>query len=94
MTCIASSIALPPSPDLHRLLHAAVQVVLEQLEPERVERRAHRGHLRQDVDAVAVLVEHAADAAHLALDAVEALHERGALRHRVRGRRGPYATTS
>ena len=61
---------------LHRVLHAAVQMVLEQLEPERVERRLHGRHLRQDVDAVAVLVDHAADAAHLALDAVHALGQR------------------
>ena len=51
-------------------------MVLEQLQRERVERRLDGTDLRQHVDAVAVLVDHAADAAHLALDAVEALGKR------------------
>src|SRR5215475_9815637 len=36
-------------------------------------RGAHRRNLRHDVDAVAVLVDHAGDAAHLALDPAQAL---------------------
>jgi hypothetical protein len=53
-----------------------MQVVLEQLSCERVERRLHRCDLRQNIDAIAVLVDHPRDAANLALDPVQPLPER------------------
>src|SRR5437868_12508720 len=54
-----------------RLLHASVQVMLQKFSSERIERRLHGSNLRQDVDAIPIFVKHIADAAHLALDAVQ-----------------------
>ena len=40
------------------------------------QRRAHRRELGDDVDAIAVVLDHAREAAHLALDPVQALEHR------------------
>ena len=61
--------------------------MLEQLARERVERRLHGAHLRQDVDAVAIVVDHPPDAADLSFDAIEAFRQRGGLRVGMRDRR-------
>ena len=87
MTLSASSMACAPLPDATACADAAVQVMLEQLQRERVERRLHGAHLRQYVDAIAVVVDHPADAAHLAFDAIEPLRQRGRLRFAMRDRR-------
>ena len=55
---------------------AVVHVVVEDLEREALERRLDGRDLREDVDAVAVVLDHPLDPAHLALDAVEPLDER------------------
>src|SRR5215212_11415539 len=59
-----------------RVRDAVVHVVVEELEREALERRVHGGDLREDVDAVPVVVDHALDSADLAFDAVEALRQR------------------
>ncbi len=51
-------------------------VVLEHLRRDLLERGLDGGDLRQDVDAVAILLDHPLDAAHLALDPVQALRQR------------------
>ena len=51
------------------LVHAVPGVPVEQAQGHLVESGLDRGDLRQHVDAVAVFLDHAADAAHLALDA-------------------------
>ena len=51
---------------------AVVHVVVEDPEGEALERGVHGGDLREDVDAVAVVLDHPLDPAHLALDAVQA----------------------
>lgn len=51
-------------------------VVFEHLHTKALERGADGGDPGQDVDAVAALVDHALDAAHLPFDAVQALLER------------------
>ena len=53
-----------------------VHVVVEDLERQALERGVHRGDLRQDVDAVAILLDHPLDAAHLSLDPVQSADER------------------
>ena len=55
---------------------AVVDVVVEDPIRDAVERGRDRADLRQDVDAVAVLRDHPLDAAHLPLDAVQALDDR------------------
>ena len=40
------------------------------------QRRPHRGYLRHDIDAVAVVLDHAGEATHLPLDAAQALQHR------------------
>ena len=54
---------------------AVVRVVVEQAEGHLVERGLSSADLRQDVDAVAVVLDHPLDAAHLALDAAQPLQE-------------------
>jgi hypothetical protein len=54
---------------------AVVRVLVEQAGRDLVERRLDRRDLREDVDAVAVLVDRPLDAAVLALDAAQALVE-------------------
>src|SRR6266508_303132 len=56
-------------------------MALEDLKGEALEGGCRGGDLREDVDAVALVVYHPLDAAHLALDPVEALHERLLVRH-------------
>src|SRR5215468_61991 len=51
--------------------HAVLQVIAQDLLLDLVECRPHRADLGQHVDAVAVLLDHAGDAAHLALDAAK-----------------------
>ena len=54
---------------------AVADVLVEHAEGDAVEGGAHRGDLRQHVDAVAVLLDHPRDAAHLPLDARQAREE-------------------
>src|SRR5215831_6089384 len=56
-----------------RMLHAMGDVIAQDLLLEAPKRGAHRRNLRHDVDAVAILVDHPRDAAHLALDPAQAL---------------------
>ena len=57
-------------------MDAVGDVVVQDLEGHALERGLDGAHLGQDVDAVAVVVDHALDPAHLSLDAVQALLER------------------
>src|SRR6516162_7413226 len=52
-----------------------LDVVVEDPETEALEGRRDRADLREDVDAVAILGDHLLDAAHLALDPVQALDQ-------------------
>src|SRR5471030_369465 len=52
--------------------HAVLEMVVEDLLLDLVERRPYRAYLVDHVDAVAVFFNHASNAAHLALDAAEA----------------------
>ena len=54
---------------------AMARVVVEQAERDLVERGLDRADLGEHVDAVAVVLDHALDAADLALDAPQALEE-------------------
>src|SRR3954464_42643 len=54
---------------------AVLRVLVEQAERHLVQRRLHGGDLGEDVDAVAVVGDHALDPADLALDAAKALEE-------------------
>ncbi len=47
---------------------AMPNVAIQEAEPDFVERRSDRIDLGEDVDAIAVLLDHAREAAHLALD--------------------------
>ena len=51
-------------------------MVAEDLQSKRVERRRDRAHLGEDVDAVALLLDHALDPPDLPLDPVQAIDER------------------
>ena len=51
---------------------AVVHVVFEQVDRDRIERGLHGRNLREDVDAVLALRDHALQAAHLTLDAAQA----------------------
>ena len=51
-------------------------VVVEDCHRNPLERGGDCAELRQDVDAVAVVIDHPLDAAHLAFDPVQALDER------------------
>ena len=55
--------------------HAALDVILEDEDRERVDGGPERAGLLEDVDAVLLALDHPADAADLALDAGEAAHE-------------------
>jgi hypothetical protein len=86
-TCVISS-AVGPSQRVDQLIHLApllatvtacdcmldtvADMVLEDFLLNPPQRGAHRGDLRDDVDAIAVTLDHASDPAHLALDAAEA----------------------
>jgi len=60
------------------MLDAMRDMVAQDFLFDSAQRRAHRGNLRDDVDAVAVVLDHAREPAHLAFDTVETL-ERGGL---------------
>src|SRR5207253_4885987 len=60
---------------LPALADAMLHVVLEHLERDAVERRACRRDLREDVDAVALVLDHLLQPAYLALRALEAADE-------------------
>ena len=47
------------------------QVILQQLTPHPAQRLLHRLHLGQHVGTVTLVLDHALEAAHLALDAAE-----------------------
>src|SRR5947207_1079769 len=57
----------------HRLPHTVVHVVLQQFEGHRLQRPGGSRDLGEDVDAVAVFVDHPLQAPDLALDPAEAL---------------------
>ena len=57
--------------------HAVPEVLVEQPDRHALEGSRRRRDLGQDVDAVGVLVDHALQPAHLALDAPEALQDVG-----------------
>ena len=57
-------------------MDAVVHMVFEHLEAQALQCGANGGNLGEDVDAVAVVVDHAFDSAHLSLDAVQAFLER------------------
>ncbi len=54
-----------------RMRDAMRHMVAQDFLLDAAQRRAHRGDLRDDVDAIAVVLDHAGEPAHLALDAVE-----------------------
>ena len=58
-----------------RVAHAVGDVILEQLRADLLERGLDGRDLGQDVDAVAILVDHPLDAAHLPFDPVQALDD-------------------
>jgi Domain of unknown function (DUF4173) len=85
-----------------RVRDAVADVVVEDLEGEALERGRDGADLRQHVDAVAVILDHALDPAHLAFDPVQPLHQRvlvvavlhqPSLRPRKRRRRSEFVTT-
>src|SRR5207249_8290280 len=53
-----------------------VHVVVEDLERKALQCGRHGADLSEDVDAVPILLEHALDPAHLALDPVQSLDQR------------------
>src|SRR5258708_17529561 len=55
------------------MLDAMGDVIAQDLLLDAPKRGPHRRNLRDDVDAIAILIDHARDAAHLALDPVHAL---------------------
>ncbi len=55
--------------------HAVGNVVFDQAEADLVQGGVDRRDLREDVDAVFFLVNHAGDPAHLALDATQSLQQ-------------------
>lgn len=55
----------------HCLMHAMGQVLAEQIGLDARQRCTHRLDLGDDIDAIAIVLDHFADAAHLALDALE-----------------------
>ncbi len=59
-----------------RVLDAMGDVVAQDFLLDPAQRGAHRADLRHDVDAVALVLDHAGEPAHLALDAVEPLERR------------------
>lgn len=59
-----------------RLVDAMGDVIAEDLLLDPAERRPDRGNLSDDIDAVAIRLDHAGDAADLTADTVEALEHR------------------
>src|SRR6476646_1313501 len=60
----------------HRIAYAVVDVAVQHPQPDLLERRRDGADLVEDVDAVALLLDHPLDPAHLALDPVQPLFER------------------
>ena len=56
------------------------RVIFQQMHRDRIERCAHRRQLRDDVDAVAIVLHHARDPAHLTFDAVQSFQHRRFMR--------------
>jgi hypothetical protein len=56
-----------------RSVHTMGDVVAQDLLLHSSERGAHRRNLRHDIDAIAILVDHSRDAAHLPFDPAQAL---------------------
>ena len=54
-----------------RVLDAVADMILQNLLLDPPQRSAHRRDLREDVDAIAVALDHAGDSADLALDSIE-----------------------
>src|SRR5690606_39337375 len=78
-------------------IHDAVpEVLLDEAEAHRLERPRDRCDLGEDVDAVRVLVHHAGDAPHLALDTAQPLEvvvlAAAVPRHRIPSRPADYST--
>ena len=59
------------------MLNAMRNVVVQDFLLDPAQGRAHRGNLCHDVDTVAIFIDHAGEAAHLAFDAVETLEDGG-----------------
>ena len=72
----SSSLGLAVVAGLHRVGHAMAHVAVEHLDGHVLERGLSGGDLREDVDAIGVLVDHALQPAHLALDAPQAVEDR------------------
>ena len=53
------------------MVHAMGDMIAQDLFLDPAQRSAHRADLGDDVDAVALVLDHAGEAAHLALDAAE-----------------------
>ena len=54
-----------------RVLDAVADMILQNLLLDPPQRSAHRRNLREDVDAVAIALDHTGDPAYLALDSIE-----------------------
>lgn len=54
-----------------RVLDAMRDVILQHFFLNPAQRRAHGGDLRDDIDTVAIFIDHAREPAHLAFDPVE-----------------------
>src|SRR3954447_22101555 len=59
-----------------RMLDTVADMILQDLLLDAPQRGAYRRDLGEDVDAVAVMLDHAGDPAHLALDSAEATKTR------------------
>ena len=66
---------------LERARDAVVHVLVEDLERDALESGRGGRDLREDVDAVALVLDHPLDSAHLSLDSVQPLDERVLLFH-------------
>src|ERR1019366_597260 len=72
-------------------LHAVTGVIVEQAEGDLVKRGLNRRDLSQDVDAIALVLNHPGDAAHLPFDPCQAFEQLlfgGRVATAWRGRRG------
>ena len=63
-----------------RMLHTTAGVLFQQLHAEGVQGGLNRGNLRQDIDAVAILLDHLGHAANLSGNAVDAVGDAGFIR--------------
>ena len=71
---MSSSVRSTRSPS-SRAHHAVARVLVEEPERDLVQRGVDRRDLGEDVDAVAIVLDHALDAADLALDPAQALEQ-------------------